>query len=166
MTSDERMQRESSHKIAALAVFAVLALALYAQQSNTPSPETSPQIAQPATSKPKSRATKSIKYKNTKYGFTFSLPATWKGYSAVEGTWGGGDNSGPHGYEVSERGPEITLVNPNRPPQSRIRILSSWCSATLSGIPLSREISLSVQPLSGRENLGAIGNTYLLSPRV
>jgi hypothetical protein len=94
-------------------VFAVLAMALSTQQqANNPSPETSPQVVKPTTSKPRSREPKSIKYRNTKYGFTFSLPATWKGYSAVESTWDGGDNSGPHGYEVSERGPEITLRNP------------------------------------------------------
>ena len=67
---------------------------------------------QSAISKPKSRASKAIKYRNTKYGFTFSLPKTWKGYSAVESTWDGRDNNGPHGYEVSERGPAITLRNP------------------------------------------------------
>ena len=27
-------------------------------------------------------------------------------------TWDGGDNNGPHGYEVLERGPAITIVNP------------------------------------------------------
>jgi hypothetical protein len=52
-----------------------------------------------------STRTKAIKYVNTKYGFTFSLPATWKGYSAVEDTWdsAAGDTS---------RGPAITLANP------------------------------------------------------
>ena len=55
---------------------------------------------------------KLYKYRNSKYGFTFLLPATWKGCKIVEGNWDGGDNNGPHGYEVLERGPEITIVNP------------------------------------------------------
>ncbi len=50
--------------------------------------------------------TKSIKYVNTKYGFTFSLPRTWRGYSTVEDTWTSG------GVGVSETGPQITIVNP------------------------------------------------------
>jgi hypothetical protein len=104
-------------RIANLAVFAVLRFALWAQQkANTSSPETSPQGDQRTTSTPTTRATKSIKYRNTKYGFTFSLPTTWKGYSAVEGSWDGHDNNGPHGDEVVERGPEITLVNPHSTP--------------------------------------------------
>lgn len=53
---------------------------------------------------------------NTKYGLTFSLPATWRGYSTVESTWDGYDDNGPHGHEVLTRGPEITLVNPQSTP--------------------------------------------------
>jgi hypothetical protein len=49
---------------------------------------------------------------NPKYGFTFSLPKTWKGYSTVEGTWHDANNGGPHGDEILESGPEITIVNP------------------------------------------------------
>jgi hypothetical protein len=104
-------------RIATLVVFAVLPVALFAQQQDdTPATGTLPQGAQRASSKPTNRTTKSIKYRNTKYGFTFSLPTTWKGYSAVEGTWDGGDNNGTHGYEVLERGPEITLVNSQSTP--------------------------------------------------
>jgi bla regulator protein blaR1 len=82
------------------------------QQADTPTAQTSPQGTQHPTSKPAAQPSKPIKYVNTKYGFTFSLPATWKGYKIVEGSWDGGDNNGPHGYEVVERGPAITLVNP------------------------------------------------------
>lgn len=43
----------------------------------------------------------SITYKNTDYGFDFSLPMDWQGYSVVKTTWTGyplnktGDQSGP-----------------------------------------------------------------------
>ncbi len=49
--------------------------------------------------------TKAIKYVNTKYGFTFSLPATWKGYSTFEDTWDSVEDDTP-------KGPSITLINP------------------------------------------------------
>ena len=81
-------------------------------QADSPPLQTPPQRAQGTTSKPSPRATKSIKYLNTKYGFAFSLPKTWKGYSIVEGTWEGGDNDRPQGYKVLERGPSLIIVNP------------------------------------------------------
>src|SRR5580693_7545085 len=43
--------------------------------------QTPPQSAQKNSKH--STPTKAIKYVNTKYGFTFSLPATWRGYSVA-----------------------------------------------------------------------------------
>src|SRR5579864_9292218 len=54
---------------------------------------------------------KSYEYKNSKYGFTFLLPASWKGCRIVEDTWGGYTNTG-HGDETVESGPQINIVNP------------------------------------------------------
>jgi hypothetical protein len=48
-------------------------------------------------------------YKNTQYGFSFSLPISWKGYSIVEDKWEGvaiGDDI------VIEQGPIILIRNP------------------------------------------------------
>lgn len=63
-------------------------------------------------SKATKRSLKSIKYVNRKYGFTFSLPVSWKDYKILEGEWHGGDNNGPRGHQVLERGPDITIINP------------------------------------------------------
>lgn len=57
------------------------------------------------------RDSKSYVYKNSKYGFTFLLPATWKGCQIVEETWEG-YTSTERGDETVERGPEINIVNP------------------------------------------------------
>ncbi len=106
----DRRYRGLGIKIARSAAFAVLPLALFAQQqADTPSARTSPQATQQATSKPAIRPPKSIQYRNTKYGFTFSLPTTWKGYSVVEGIWNDATNAG-------FQGPQITLVNPRTTP--------------------------------------------------
>jgi hypothetical protein len=106
-------------RIAPLVVLAGLSLLMVPvqlmaglQQSDTPTAQTSPQSTQHPTPKPAAQPPKSVKYVNTKYGFTFSLPRTWKGFKIVEDTWDGGDNNGPHGYEVLERGPAITILNP------------------------------------------------------
>jgi len=64
----------------------VLAAQLFAgmpqEQADAPAVgQTSPQSAQKNSKH--STPTKVIKYVNTKYGFTFSLPATWRGYSVA-----------------------------------------------------------------------------------
>jgi hypothetical protein len=91
-------------------ILATHILARTPQQSvNPPAAQAPPKQTQPRTSKHTTAATKSLKYVNKEYGFTFSLPATWKGYSTVKNTWSGTDSSDG---QVSEGGPEITIVNP------------------------------------------------------
>lgn len=51
----------------------------------------------------------SIVYKNTKYGFSFTLPASWQGYTIIPGTWEGVDLSSG---KVSETGPIISIRHP------------------------------------------------------
>ncbi len=58
-----------------------------------------------------------IKYNNTEYSFTFSLPADWKGYTAFAKQWDGcpldaGDCSKPiHGPQIYIRNPKWTEKN-------------------------------------------------------
>jgi hypothetical protein len=54
----------------------------------------------------------SVIYKNARYGFTFSLPKSWQGYSVVLDRWEDANNSGPHGDQVIQRGPLVILQNP------------------------------------------------------
>ena len=50
-------------------------------------------------------------YKNTQYGFDFTLPMSWKGYSIVDDVWNG-YFSGSAGDVPVERGPVISIRNP------------------------------------------------------
>jgi hypothetical protein len=53
--------------------------------------------------------TDSITYTNAKYGFTFTLPKSWKGFSIVKGKWEGNDvKSGA----ITETGPMISIRHP------------------------------------------------------
>jgi len=56
----------------------------------------------------------SIQYKNTQYGFTFSLPKSWTGYSVIEDKWNGdildAEDSTENAKKVS--GPEILIRHP------------------------------------------------------
>jgi hypothetical protein len=54
----------------------------------------------------------SIEYKNVRYGFCFSLPKSWKGYSILADQWRGFDNDGPHGEETVATGPLISIRHP------------------------------------------------------
>jgi len=50
-----------------------------------------------------------VEYKNSQYGFSFSLPASWKGYSIVTDKWEGTSiTSG----KVTETGPLYSIRNP------------------------------------------------------
>jgi hypothetical protein len=50
-------------------------------------------------------------YTNTQYGFSFSLPASWKGYSIVNDQWTGNPNNSQGGQEAIY-GPELLIRNP------------------------------------------------------
>jgi len=55
-------------------------------------------------------ATTTINYQNTQYGFNFTLPASWKGYSIVTDKWQGyGDTENP---APIEQGPLISIRHP------------------------------------------------------
>jgi hypothetical protein len=62
-----------------------------------------------------SRTMKSVVYSNKKYGFRFSLPESWKGYSINVSQWEGGDGRTYQPGEVMpppKKGPLITIHHP------------------------------------------------------
>lgn len=60
-----------------------------------------------------SGAEDSVVYQNDQYGFTFTLPEDWKGYSIVTEQWEGlSSTENGSGEVVTETGPQITLRDP------------------------------------------------------
>jgi len=55
-----------------------------------------------------------IEYQNDQYGFSFSLPESWKGYSIVTDKWNGTaqTDTGPTGDTTVMQGPLIFIRNP------------------------------------------------------
>ena len=57
-----------------------------------------------------------VEYRNTQYGFTFSLPADWKGYSIVTEKWQGfpisTGNASSSTTSAAVYGPELLIRNP------------------------------------------------------
>ena len=69
----------------------------------TPSESTAPAAAVTATPE-------SILYQNTTYGFDFSLPETWEGYTVITEEWEARDITGEDG--VVATGPELLIRSP------------------------------------------------------
>ena len=74
-----------------------------------------------------------IMYDNVQYGFTFSLPPSWQGYSIVTSTWNGTAIDGPSAGKVVESGPVImirhpgwTAENPRQDIPIMVLTLSQW----------------------------------------
>lgn len=61
----------------------------------------------PASSSP--TKSKSILYKNAQYGFNFSLPVNWQGYSIISGRWDGYD---ANSNKITQTGPIISIRHP------------------------------------------------------
>jgi hypothetical protein len=53
----------------------------------------------------------SIEYRNAEFGFTFTLPTSWDGYSIVPQTWEG-INAGLSGDQVIDKGPIVVIRHP------------------------------------------------------
>lgn len=54
----------------------------------------------------------SIIYENAEYGFSFSLPESWKDYKLVTGKWEGLSIDGKQGEKVVDNGPMISIRHP------------------------------------------------------
>ena len=95
-------------RLAAAVVFVWLASGNTPVTAQQDSDQVRPQVRHQATSEHAPRKVTSILYRNTKYGFTFRLPESWRGYSVVIDTW--------HGTKDEKfdftRGPTISIRNP------------------------------------------------------
>jgi hypothetical protein len=84
------------------------------------------QQAKPEAAEP---ATDAVEYKNTKYGFRFSLPDSWKGYAIVADVWEATDaqkGAVERGPVVYIRHPDWSKENPRQDIPIMIFTLSQW----------------------------------------
>ncbi len=107
----------------------------------SPSPSASVQASPSATlslvpsgsASPSASATQTVlTYNNAEYGFSFSLPQSWKGYTIVTSKWEGsiqdgkGNNLTKNGPELSIRHPQWTEKNPRQDIPIMIFTLAQW----------------------------------------
>jgi Immunoglobulin-like domain of bacterial spore germination len=103
-----------------------------------------------------------ITYKNADYGFNFSLPISWQGYSIIKDTWKGNILKG----KVAQSGPKLLIRNPkwtNSSPYEDIPILiftiSQWNSYT------AEDFSISAAPIQASELARNNKYVFALPPR-
>lgn len=73
--------------------------------------------------------TEAIVYRNTKYGFAFSLPKGWKGYTIVADQWEASDaqkGAVERGPIVAIRPPDWTKENPRQDIPIMVFTLAQW----------------------------------------
>lgn len=88
-------------------------------------------------------------YRNGEYGFTFSLPESWQGYSIITGKWEGTD---PQSALTAESGPLISIRHPQwtaQNPRQDIPIMvfthKQW------NLHQQRELSVGAAPIPAKE---------------
>ncbi|MCE5253510.1 MAG: hypothetical protein LLG45_04765 [Actinomycetia bacterium] len=82
-----------------------------------------------------SRGAATLQYRNTDYGFSFSLPESWAGYSIVIEQWEGvpvdtaetaSGSTAPHGPKILIRHPEWTATDPRQDIPIMIFTTAQW----------------------------------------
>jgi hypothetical protein len=92
-----------------------------------------------------------IIYKNTQYGFTFTLPKSWEGYKIIESNWKGtkvdsqNDNKEVIGSEIIIRNPSWTSENPYQDIPIMVITFEDW------RLMEKGEISLGAAPIGPSE---------------
>jgi hypothetical protein len=110
----------------------------------------------------KNTNTTSVIYKNTDYGFNFTLPANWQGYSIVNETWKGSvlkskiEQSGP---KLLIRNPKWTVAVPYEDLPILIFTISQWDSY------LAEDFSVSAAPILASELARNNKYVFALPPR-
>lgn len=100
----------------------------------------------------------SITYKNTDYGFDFTLPLNWQGYSVVKETWSGSPltNTPPQsGPKLLIRNPKWTALAPYEDLPILVFTISQWNSY------LAENFSVGAAPIKASE-LGR-NNKYIFA---
>jgi hypothetical protein len=99
------------------------------QTSNNTTAATTTPASTPAATTSAANNSDSTVYKNTQYGFNFTLPASWKGYSIVNSEWQGtalDGGTGQTGPMISIRDPKWTSVTPRQDIPIMILTLDQW----------------------------------------
>lgn len=145
-----------------LAVVVVLVVGILIYMTTTKE-ETPVNYTPPVSSTPPTASSTSTTYNNQTFGFSFTLPDTWKGYTVVSNLWEGNPltatTTKQTGTKLIIRNPKWTTALPYQDIPVMVFTLAQWNSY------LSGNFSVSAAPVSATE-LGR-NNMYVfaLPPR-
>ena len=103
-----------------------------------------------------------IVYKNTDYGFNFSLPSSWRGYSIVEEKWTGNSLNNavaPSGTKILIRNPKWTASAQYEDLPILVFTVEQWNSY------LAEDYSISAAPILASELARNSKYVFALPPR-
>ena len=104
----------------------------------------------------------SVAYKNTDYGFTFSLPTDWRGFSIVKSTWNGNaltNTLAPSGPKLIIRNPKWTSAATYEDLPILVFTISQWNAY------LAENFSISAAPIKASELARNNKYVFALPPR-
>ncbi len=104
----------------------------------------------------------SVIYNNTDYGFTFSLPDDWEGYSIIKDAWKGNsltNGVAPTGSEIIIRNPNWTVTAPYEDLPVLIFTIPQWNAY------LTEDFSVSAAPIPASELARNNMYVFALPPR-
>ena len=128
--------------IIAYVAYAVWAIKHVSDVSDAPPAQNQTAATTPATATPTSLSLP-IKYNNSQYGFTFSLPADWQGYTVFTKQWTGyplttsGIAQTISGSEIYIRNPNWTAQNPYEDIPVMVFTLDEWSQVQQEKISVS-----------------------------
>lgn len=135
------------------------------EQAPGPSDQTTQSSSREPTSTPAKQTATLIEYRNAQYGFCFSLPQSWQGYSIVDDRWKGYSNVSENdavveqGPIVSIRHPEWTQANPRQDIPIMVFTLAQWRCLQLE------EFHVSAAPIGPTELGRNRKYVFALAPR-
>jgi hypothetical protein len=103
-----------------------------------------------------------VVYKNTDYGFNFSLPASWQGYSIIKSTWEGTaltNAAAPSGPKLIIRNPKWTEAAHYEDIPILVFTIPEWNSY------LAEDYAVSAAPIQARELARNNKYVFALPPR-
>jgi hypothetical protein len=86
---------------------------------------------------PATAASSTISYVNNNYGFTFSLPASWRGYTIATSTWTGYSTPLEHGPIISIRNPLWTSSTPTQDIPIMVFTPTEWSVVSTGNMTVS-----------------------------
>jgi hypothetical protein len=113
------MRRESKMRVHSVLLFLVACATMRSGGAGT----ATAQAPRPSAARP------TIVYRNAQYGFCFSLPASWEGYTILTDEWTGelpGTKERPHGPTIVIRHPKWTQEAPRQDIPIMIFTLDEW----------------------------------------